>query len=75
MDLEEPLFIDKHYIAKALQDMVLVVQSNHTKWPGKIACNGNTVMWDLRNPLKNALSAVMLNLGGIVPSMRKFLFR
>ena len=44
----EPLLVDKHYQAKALSDMVIVVQSETSSWESHMQCNGNSLLWDLR---------------------------
>lgn len=45
---EEPLFIDKHFVAKALPDMIFVVQSSQPKWESHLQCNRKVIRWDLR---------------------------
>lgn len=45
----EPLFVDKHYQAKALSDMVIVVQSETSSWESHLQCNGKPLLWDLRS--------------------------
>lgn len=44
----EPLLVDKHYQAKALSDMVIVVQSETSSWESHLQCNGRSLLWDLR---------------------------
>lgn len=44
----EPLLVDKHHQAKALSDMVIVVQSESSSWESHLQCNGESVLWDLR---------------------------
>lgn len=44
----EPLLVDKHYQAKALSDMVIVVQSEPPFWESHLQCNGQPLLWDLR---------------------------
>ena len=44
----EPLLVDKHYQAKALSDMVIVVQSESSAWESHLQCNGRSLLWDLR---------------------------
>lgn len=44
----DPLFIDKYYQAKALDDMVIVAQSNLPSWESHLQCNGQSLLWDLR---------------------------
>ncbi len=67
VDSEVPVFIDKYYQAKALADMVVVVQSDVPAWESRLSCNKQPIYWDLRNPLKAALSASSLMVGGLVP--------
>ena len=66
MDSELPLFVDKYYQAKALSDMIVVVQNRHRLYPSRLGCNGKVIYQNLRNPLKPLLSAVALNIGGLV---------
>ncbi|KAG0625344.1 hypothetical protein M758_2G047100 [Ceratodon purpureus] len=63
---EEPLFIDKHYVAKALPDMVFVVQSSQPKWESHLQCNSKVFHWDLSRPMKAAVAAVGEHLAGLV---------
>jgi hypothetical protein len=63
----EPIFIDKYHIAKAMHNMVLIVQSNFPNWESRMFCNNKTIVWNLRNPLKNALAATMLSVAGLIP--------
>lgn len=44
----DPLLVDKHYQAKALSDMVIVVQSEESSWESHLQCNGQSLLWDLR---------------------------
>eukprot|EP01018_Ginkgo_biloba_P026857 Gb_19912 [translate_table: standard] len=63
----DPLLIDKHYQAKALPDMVFIVQSSQSVWESHLQCNGQSLLWDLRNPLKAGLAAAAEHLAGVVP--------
>ncbi|OMO53221.1 hypothetical protein CCACVL1_28798 [Corchorus capsularis] len=63
----EPLLVDKHYQAKALPDMVIVVQSESSSWESHLQCNGKSLLWDLRRPIKPALAAVSEHLAGLLP--------
>ncbi|CAK9138375.1 unnamed protein product [Ilex paraguariensis] len=63
----DPLFVDKHYQAKALSDMVIVVQSESPSWESHLQCNGRSLLWDLRRPIKAALAAVSEHLAGLLP--------
>nr|GLL47875.1 uncharacterized protein LOC109170184 isoform X1 [Ipomoea trifida] len=63
----ETLLVDKHYKAKALSDMVIVVQSESSSWESHLQCNGKSLKWDLRRPIKAALAAVSEHLAGILP--------
>ncbi|XAR50712.1 hypothetical protein NMG60_11005111 [Bertholletia excelsa] len=63
----DPLLVDKHYQAKALTDMVIVVQSESSSWESHLQCNGKSILWDLRRPIKAALAAVAEHLAGLVP--------
>ncbi|XP_068642773.1 uncharacterized protein [Aristolochia californica] len=63
----EPLLVDKHYQAKALSDMVIVVQSKTSSWESHLQCNGRSLLWDLRRPIKAALAATVEHLAGLLP--------
>ncbi|XP_058068629.1 uncharacterized protein LOC131217681 isoform X2 [Magnolia sinica] len=63
----DPLFVDKHYQAKALSDMVIVVQSGPSSWESHLQCNGRSLLWDLRRPIKAALAATAEHLAGVLP--------
>ncbi|CAL1408617.1 unnamed protein product [Linum trigynum] len=63
----EPLLVDKHYQAKALSDMIVVVQSEQSSWESHLQCNGQSLLWDLRRPIKAALAAVSEHLAGLLP--------
>ncbi|XP_062163765.1 uncharacterized protein LOC133870619 isoform X1 [Alnus glutinosa] len=63
----EPLLVDKHYQAKALSDMVIVVQSGESSWESHLQCNGHSLLWDLRRPIKAALAATSEHLAGLLP--------
>lgn len=61
------LLVDKHYQARALSDMVIVVQSEPSSWESHLQCNGQSLLWDLRRPTKAALAAVSEHLAGVLP--------
>ncbi|XP_071716090.1 uncharacterized protein [Rutidosis leptorrhynchoides] len=63
----EPLLVDKHYQAKALSDMIIVVQSDSSSWESHLQCNGQSLLWNLRRPIKAALAAVSEHLAGLLP--------
>ncbi|XWS52343.1 hypothetical protein CRYUN_Cryun11dG0059800 [Craigia yunnanensis] len=63
----DPLLVDKHFQAKALSDMVIVVQSESSSWESHLQCNGKSLLWDLRRPIKPALAAVSEHLAGLLP--------
>ncbi|XP_076910553.1 uncharacterized protein LOC143568236 isoform X1 [Bidens hawaiensis] len=63
----EPLLVDKHYQAKALSDMVIVVQSDSPSWESHLQCNGQSLLWNLKRPIKAALAAVSEHLAGLLP--------
>ena len=44
----DPLLVDKYYQAKALSDMIIVVQSEASSWESHFQCNGRSILWDLR---------------------------
>ncbi|GER36129.1 DNA-directed RNA polymerase subunit D [Striga asiatica] len=63
----EALLVDKHYQAKSLSDMVVVVQSEPSSWESHLQCNGQSLLWDLRRPIKAALAAVSEHIAGLLP--------
>ncbi|XP_013722237.1 uncharacterized protein LOC106426071 isoform X2 [Brassica napus] len=63
----DPLLIDKHYQAKALSNMVVVVQSEASAWESHLQCNGRSLLWDLRSPVKAAMASVAEHLAGLLP--------
>lgn len=63
----EPILVDKHYQAKALSDMVIVVQSDMPSWESHLQCNGRSLLWDMRRPIKAALAATAEHLAGLLP--------
>lgn len=69
LDRDQPIFIDKHYVAKALDDMVIVVHNGQYRGqhPMGFVCNGVVVGQMLAAPLKAAVAAVMQHLGGLLP--------
>ncbi|XP_028770221.1 uncharacterized protein LOC114727689 isoform X2 [Neltuma alba] len=63
----EPLLLDKHYQARALSDMIIVVQSEHSSWESHLQCNGQSLLWNLRQPIKAAVAAAAEHLAGLLP--------
>ncbi|KAL8223516.1 hypothetical protein R6Q57_018991 [Mikania cordata] len=64
----EPLLVDKHYQAKALSDMIIVVQSESSSWESHLQCNGQSLLWNLRlRPLQAAVAAVSEHVAGLLP--------
>jgi hypothetical protein len=64
---DEPLLIDRYYQAKALSDMIVVVQSAERNYTSRLQCNGRSIALNLRDPVKPALAAAAVHLGGLVP--------
>ncbi|XP_042489377.1 uncharacterized protein LOC122069430 [Macadamia integrifolia] len=64
---KDPLLVDKHYQAKALSDMVIVVQSEPSSWESHLQCNGRSLLLDLRRPVKAALAVTAEHLAGLLP--------
>ncbi|EEC73138.1 hypothetical protein OsI_07162 [Oryza sativa Indica Group] len=64
----EPLLLDKHYQAKSLSNMVVVVQSEVDSWESHLQCNGRSILWDLRRPVKAAIAATAEYVSGLLPS-------
>ncbi|MQM08909.1 hypothetical protein Taro_041765 [Colocasia esculenta] len=63
----DPLFVDKYYQSKALSDMIIVVQSDTSSWESHLQCNGRSLLWDLRRPIKAAIAATAEHLAGLLP--------
>ncbi|URE06439.1 hypothetical protein MUK42_20614 [Musa troglodytarum] len=63
----DPLLVDKHYQAKALSDMIIIVQSELSSWESHLQCNGKSLLWDLRRPTKAAIAATAEHLAGLLP--------
>ncbi|XP_054785630.1 uncharacterized protein LOC129292132 [Prosopis cineraria] len=63
----EPLLLDKHYQARSLSDMIIVVQSEHSSWESHLQCNGQSLLWNLRQPIKAAVAAAAEHLAGLLP--------
>ncbi|CAN6485677.1 unnamed protein product [Victoria cruziana] len=47
--------------------MVIVVQSGAASWESHFQCNGRSLLWDLRLPIKAALAATAEHLAGLLP--------
>ncbi|KAG2435642.1 hypothetical protein HXX76_006844 [Chlamydomonas incerta] len=62
------VLLDEHYNARALDDMVLVVANSarRDEHPTGMMCGGNLVARPI-SPLKEALAATLLHLGGVLP--------
>lgn len=63
-----PVLFDKNDLAITTDNAVLVVQSNTEKWNSHISCNKDDIVWDLRNPISQALQATALYYGGLIPT-------
>ncbi|XP_017405548.1 uncharacterized protein LOC108319046 [Vigna angularis] len=63
----EPLLLDKYFQAKALSDMIIVVQSESSSWESHLHCNGHSLLLDLRQPIKAAVAATAEHLAGLLP--------
>jgi hypothetical protein len=68
VDSALPLFIDTHFFARALPEMVFVAQSSKQLWQSPLACNSKPLYHNLRNPLREALRATLTGLAGSLPS-------
>lgn len=68
LNYRHPILVDKYYSAKGLSDMVVIVQNSQRYFPSRLQCNSKATFINLRNPIKHALSATSLVVGGIVPS-------
>lgn len=69
LDRDRPIFIDQHYIARASENMVLVIHNSQYRGqhPLGITCGSSAVGQTLAAPLKAALGAVLQHLGGLLP--------
>ncbi|KAG5058978.1 hypothetical protein AAZX31_01G000800 [Glycine max] len=63
----EPLLLDKYFQAKALSDMIIVVQSEPSSWESHLHCNGHSLLLNLRQPIKAAVAATAEHLAGLLP--------
>ncbi|CDP14259.1 unnamed protein product [Coffea canephora] len=63
----DPVLVDKYYQAKALSDMVIVVQSEESSLESHLQCNGQSLLLDLRRPIKAAMASVAEHLAGLLP--------
>ncbi len=72
LDSTLPVFIDKHFQARALPSMVVAVQSNYRLWESTISCNNRPIYWNLRNPLKAIIASSAQLLGGLLPMQQTF---
>ncbi|XP_004513128.1 uncharacterized protein [Cicer arietinum] len=63
----EPLLLDKHFQAKALSNMIIVVQSESSSWESHLHCNGHSLLMNLRQPIKPAVAATAEHLAGLLP--------
>eukprot|EP01113_Clastostelium_recurvatum_P016455 TRINITY_DN1941_c0_g1_i1.p1 TRINITY_DN1941_c0_g1~~TRINITY_DN1941_c0_g1_i1.p1 ORF type:complete len:1049 (+),score=103.21 TRINITY_DN1941_c0_g1_i1:37-3147(+) len=63
-----PVFIDKSHQSRALTNMVIAVQSNHTSWQSKIESNGQALHLNLRAPLRSVLMSTVTLLSGLLPA-------
>ncbi|RDX88687.1 hypothetical protein CR513_29686, partial [Mucuna pruriens] len=63
----EPLLLDKYFQAKALSDMIIVVQSELSSWESHLHCNGHSLLLNLRQPIKAAVAATAEHLAGLLP--------
>ena len=66
-DAELPLFIDRYFVARTVEDMVIVVQSDFPEWESRMLCGQSHLRWNLRGPLRAALAATAQLLGGLLP--------
>lgn len=64
-----PVFIDEHSLAKALDNMVIVVQNDQYRGqhPVGITCGGSITGTTPSAPLKAAVAATLQHLGGVLP--------
>ncbi|KAL2619688.1 hypothetical protein AAZV13_08G321400 [Glycine max] len=63
----EPLLLDKYFQAKALSDMIIVVQSEPSSWESHLHCNGHSLLLNLRQPIKAAVASTAEHLAGLLP--------
>jgi hypothetical protein len=66
---DEALFVDGHYIARALQDMVLVVHNRRALGvhPVGVTCGGALISRQLSSPTAAALASITHYLAGLMP--------
>ncbi|KXZ55672.1 hypothetical protein GPECTOR_2g1222 [Gonium pectorale] len=68
LEREHAVLLDEHYNARALEDMILVVANaaRRDEHPTGMMCGGSLVARPV-SPLKEALAATLLALGGVLP--------
>ncbi|GAM21679.1 hypothetical protein SAMD00019534_048540 [Acytostelium subglobosum LB1] len=64
---DNAVFIDRDKRAKALDNMVIAVQTN-VMYNSSFTCNDQPVTLNLSNPMSPLLAATALSLGGLVPN-------
>nr|AFK33965.1 unknown [Lotus japonicus] len=47
--------------------MIIVVQSDPSSWESHLHCNGNSLLMNLRQPIKAAVAATAEHLAGLLP--------
>jgi len=65
---DHPVYIDEYYEARALDDMVIIVQSPQRVSSTPLESNGRAVYRSAHNPMGPALQAMANYLGGVLPS-------
>lgn len=72
LDYPLPVFIDTHFQSKALESMVIAVQSSRHLWESHLTCNGNPMYFNLRDPVRSIVASVAQLLGGLLPIHMKY---
>jgi len=65
-DSDLPLFIDRYFQSRSVDDLVIVVQSDYSDWESRMICGHYHLPWNLRTPLRAALAATAEQLGGVL---------
>eukprot|EP00276_Gloeochaete_wittrockiana_P005699 CAMPEP_0184659246 /NCGR_PEP_ID=MMETSP0308-20130426/28998_1 /TAXON_ID=38269 /ORGANISM="Gloeochaete witrockiana, Strain SAG 46.84" /LENGTH=844 /DNA_ID=CAMNT_0027098935 /DNA_START=328 /DNA_END=2859 /DNA_ORIENTATION=- len=72
VDFSLPVLVDKYYQSRALKDMVIAVQSDHSRWDSGQACNGKPIYWNLRDPMRSVLLSTLGHIAGLLPTHYTF---
>ena len=67
-DSRQPLFVDTWHTARAVEGMVLAVQSDYAEHESSFVCGGKHRLRNLRRPHREALAATAMLIAGLAPT-------